>query len=85
MHFFSDFKYNIDLYLIHKLFLTIHKRVDQKALLDFISTHFLKARLLLFFFFLNSVQYSVLFYCSEILASQAKAPMHPEGQEAAGV
>ena len=55
VHFFSFFfswffKYNIDLYKIHKLFLTIQKWIDQKALLNFISTYFLKAHLLLLFF-----------------------------------
>lgn len=66
VHFFFSFffswffKYNIDLYKIHKLFLTIQKWIDQKALLNFISTHFLKAHLLflfiyLFFSFLSTV------------------------------
>lgn len=61
-HFFFSwfFKYNIDLYKIHKLFLTIQKWIDQKALLNFISTHFLKAHLLFlflysFFSFLSTV------------------------------
>lgn len=63
---FQNVKYNINLWLIGTFSLY---KTDQKALLEFVSTHFLKAHLSFFvFFFLNSVRYSVLFYCSEILA-----------------